>query len=503
MPCPGFHHTPDQLERQKLAWKASKESLLQEAGRHWSLFEAEHQIVVLNKNEVPLRAKGKHRGQPAMGSDIRIRCGCGREETKVLTPKTMANGHLALCKECSYKIGREKSAKARTGTKHTEETKQKMRAWWDSQNGKGTAREIAMKLVIADILGTVTNWDSLVLTTHGSPAEYVDGKRQDIHFVCRNCGAPSKQAYRHIGALSPTCGTCQRSEKWVGEGTLRSQGERDFGDFLKTLGKVVESHKGLIAPYELDFILPDQKVAIEYDGLYWHSEAHKAKDYHLIKTEACEKVGVHLIHVFEDEWLHKQEIVKDRLRHLIIQPSSRRVHARSCIIVKENTKELIPFFNENHLQGWVGSVEAYTARVDGELIAAMTFSPARMGIGAGGDHWELVRFAVKSGVHSPGIASRLLAAFRKIHPTEVILSFADRRWSQGRLYEAIGFKLLRKSPPNYWYLKRDHRFHRLAFRKDRLVAEGFEKEKSEHQIMLERGFLRIWDCGTLVYRLDP
>jgi len=70
------------------------------------------------------------------------------------------------------------------------------------------------------------------------------------------------------------------------------------------------NNRSVLNCLELDIYLPEYNVAIEFNGLYWHSELYKEKDYHLNKTLECKKKGVDLLHIFEDDWVFKQDIIK-------------------------------------------------------------------------------------------------------------------------------------------------------------------------------------------------
>ncbi|MDA3779279.1 MAG: hypothetical protein PF487_03455, partial [Bacteroidales bacterium] len=106
---------------------------------------------------------------------------------------------------------------------------------------------------------------------------------------------------------------------------------------------------------EIDIYLPDYKLGIEFDGLYWHSDLFKEKNYHLNKTIECEKQDIHLLHVFEDEWIYKKEIVKSIIKSKlgIIE---NKIFARKCIIKEiSDNNSIRNFLNINHLQSFVGS----------------------------------------------------------------------------------------------------------------------------------------------------
>ena len=53
------------------------------------------------------------------------------------------------------------------------------------------------------------------------------------------------------------------------------------------------------------------------------------------------------------------------------------------------------------------------------------------------------------------------------------------------------------SKPNYWYVINNLRFYRFNFRKSILIKNGYDKNKTEKEIMFERGIYRIYDCGNI------
>ena len=114
--------------------------------------------------------------------------------------------------------------------------------------------------------------------------------------------------------------------------------------------------------------------------------------------------------------------------------------------------------------------------------------------------YELLRFCNKLNTTVVGGASKLLKHFVKVHNPKEIISYCDRRWSQGNMYEKLGFKFDHVSQPNYYYVINGKRENRFKYRKSELIKQGFNKDKSEHEIMLERGIYRIYDCGTKVYK---
>jgi nitrite reductase/ring-hydroxylating ferredoxin subunit len=274
-------------------------------------------------------------------------------------------------------------------------------------------------------------------------------------------------------------------------------------EFIQTnyMGEIITNSKQIIAPLELDIYLPELKLAFEFNGLWWHNELNKEPKYHLYKTEACEAQDIQLIHIYEDDWLYKRDIVESRILNLLGQ--SKRIYARQCKLKEVKDNQLIRQFLEmNHLQSFVGSKVKLGLFYEEQLVSLMTFGQKRkvMNSSSKEGEWELLRFCNQKGYNVIGGASKLFKYFMKTFKPKEIISYADRSWSQGGLYEKLGFKYVSKTPPNYYYVVNGIRKHRFNYRKDKLVKEGFEASKSEHKIMLERGLYRIYDSGSLKFK---
>lgn len=275
--------------------------------------------------------------------------------------------------------------------------------------------------------------------------------------------------------------------------------EQEIAKFISSLGITIETNnRSVISPYELDIYLPDKNIAIEYDGLYWHGEASNNKDkkYHINKTNLCNNKGIQLIHIFEDEWLYKKNIVKDKLKHLLRVSSALKVYARKCFIREIDINAASSFCDLYHIQGYAQCKIKLGAFFAGELVAVMTFSKFSIAKGraASKDSWELSRFCTKYTV--VGIASKLLSYFKNNYAWNHIISYADKRWSVGNVYKKLGFLYKRDTKPGYWYTLGKKRLHRFGFRRNTLSGDG-----TEWQIMQSRGYDRIWDCGHMLFEI--
>jgi hypothetical protein len=252
--------------------------------------------------------------------------------------------------------------------------------------------------------------------------------------------------------------------------------------------------------YELDIYLPKENIAFEYNGLYWHCEVNKDRNYHINKTIACEERGIRLFHVFEDEWQYKQEIVKSMIRNLFNQ-TTRKIYARKCEIREVDSKDSRKFLNNNHLQGYCNSQVRLGLYHNNELVSLMTFGKSRHFVGNGKTEWELLRFCNAINTTVIGGASKLLNHFIKEYNPNEIISYADRRWSNGNLYEKLGFKKYNESKPSYYYIIDRKRIYRFNLRKSVLIEKfGCPKDMSEHEFCLRQKWYRIYDCGCLCYK---
>lgn len=282
-----------------------------------------------------------------------------------------------------------------------------------------------------------------------------------------------------------------------------SSHEIEIKTFIKSLDvKIIENTRKIIKSFELDIYLPDHKIAIEYNGLYWHSEIYKDKNYHLNKTQLCSEQDIQLIHIFEDEWLNKQDIVKSRLKN-ILGLTQKRVYGRKCEIKEVSTKQAREFLINNHLQGYSNSSIRLGLYYENKLVSLMTFGNLRKILGQNKkeNSYELLRFVNELDTSVIGGADKLFKYFIKNYNPKEVISYADKRWSVGNLYEKLGFEFVHDSKPSYFYIINKERKYRFNYRKDLLVKDGYDKAKSEHDIMLERGIYRIYDSGNKKYIL--
>ena len=284
---------------------------------------------------------------------------------------------------------------------------------------------------------------------------------------------------------------------------LFSKEEESLTDFISSIEKdTIISERSILNGYEIDTYLPKKKIGFEFDGLYWHCSDKKSINYHLDKTEKCKEKGVALYHIFEDEWLYKRDIIESKIKN-ILGISENKIFARKCVIKEIDSLSLKLFLEKNHLQGNVNSKYRYGLFYNNELVSIMSFGHLRKNLGSNGgdDEYELLRFCNKLNTTVVGGASRLLKHFIKEVKPKRIISYVDKRWSSGKLYDKLGFTHIHDSKPNYFYIIGKRRENRFRYRKSILVKEGYDPSKTEFQIMNERNIKRIYDCGAMVFEM--
>lgn len=285
------------------------------------------------------------------------------------------------------------------------------------------------------------------------------------------------------------------------ENIIKSTGEEEIINYLKSIydGEIIIRSRDIISPQEIDIYIPKLKLAIEFNGLFWHTEENgKDKNYHINKTNLCAEKGIQLIHILEDEWNDKQQIVKARLKHLI-KRTPYKIFARKCVIKEIDNFTAAKFINKYHLQGNSAASVRLGLFYKNRLVSVMTFCKSRFNKKY---DWELARFASVFNFSIIGGASKLLTYFRK-HYHGSIISYADKRWSTGNLYRQLGFKELQDSSPGYFYTKGNKRYSRIKFQKHKLkdVLKNFDPSISETENMRNNNYHRIWDCGNKVFEI--
>lgn len=281
----------------------------------------------------------------------------------------------------------------------------------------------------------------------------------------------------------------------------RSSYEEEIAEFLDLHNiSYKRNFHGICHPRQVDFYIKDFNIAIEFNGLYWHSQfaGKKDKKYHSSKQDLCARQGIQLLTIFEDEWIDRHQVIKNKILHLCGK-TRKIIGARKIQIeIATDMTEIKEFLLSNHLQGKTEAISlALVGKLDDEIVSVMTLRRHLEG-------HDMTRYCVKNDASYPGLFSKFISHIRKHNLCSSIVTFADLRWSIGDVYEKAGFSMVATIAPDYFYTDYKKRDHKFNYRKDKLKTRyGIEiDDKTELEIIKELGLDRIWDCGKIKYKLD-
>ena len=269
----------------------------------------------------------------------------------------------------------------------------------------------------------------------------------------------------------------------------------------------IKCEKYIIENKEIDIYLPDFKLGIEFDGIYYHSNKFKDKNYHLNKTNLCEQRDIQLLHIFENEWVNKKEIIKSIIKSKL-SIFNNKILANECMIKEIDSITASNFLNTNHIQGNINSKVKIGLFYNDDLVSVMTFGKKRTAIInkiGFDDEYKIYRFCNKINTQVIDGASKLLNYFIKTYKPKSIIILVDRRYSQGNLYKQLGFKFIENIKPNYWYFHINNtlkKYYRFKFSKDILIKQGFDLKKTKKEMMYSNGYIHIYDSGSKKYKLE-
>lgn len=334
-------------------------------------------------------------------------------------------------------------------------------------------------------------------------SEIYKNEKSNLKFKCNKCQTEYEKCWNDIMSWW-MCRKCNPFSN--------SSYEEELKLYLANFNtEIISKYQNIKNPItgrmlEIDLYLPELQTGIEFDGLYWHSNEHQLNDnYHINKTELANKQNINLIHIFEDEWILKKNIVLSRISNILNLPSINKIYARKCIIKTIDFDQKRTFLEKNHIQGNDISCINLGLFYNDNLVSVMTFSKGNISKGhiQKDNIYELSRFCNLCFYKIPGAASKLLNFFKHNYTWNEIFSYADRRWSNGNLYYKLGFELNSIIKPNYWYMNKQNilkRIHRFSYRKSILKnMKNYDENLTEQEIMKKEGFIWIYDCGNLKF----
>ncbi len=307
------------------------------------------------------------------------------------------------------------------------------------------------------------------------------------HNFNHNFEITSDAYHFRVNNNTPLCTVCNPI------GDSKSIKEKVLYEYIKNIysGDVISGYRDGL---EIDIYLPELKLGFEFNGLYHHSNKFKVnKNYHLDKTNHFKDRGIRIIHIWEDDYNNRLDIVRSQIKNLI-GLSDEKIFARKCIIKILDRKISTKFLNDNHIQGHVNSSIKLGLYYQDELVSIMTFDSfeGRKKMEDGG--WNLNRFCNKINTNVIGSASKLLSYFIKIYNPTRIVSYADKDWSIGNLYYTLGFDKKSESKPDYKYIVNKKRVHKSRYKKSKLNTTLTESKQMEIN-----GINKVYDCGKIKF----
>lgn len=270
----------------------------------------------------------------------------------------------------------------------------------------------------------------------------------------------------------------------------------EFSKMLDRYGINSELEFG-IDKYSYDIKIDNFLIEIDptpTHNINWNPWKHPVdKNYHINKTRLANENGYRCIHVFD--WDDKDKIVD------LVNPNKRRVYARNCCIKIINDNKISNEFLFNyHLQGTCRNQDIIIGLYNNdELLQIMTFGRPRYNKNY---QYELLRLCTKNNTVVVGGAEKLFNYFIHNYNPYSIISYCDNSKFRGDIYTRLGMELLDYGNPTcHWYNGDRHITDNLLRKQgfDRLFGTSYGKGTDNNQLMLDHGFVQIYDCGQSVY----
>lgn len=325
-----------------------------------------------------------------------------------------------------------------------------------------------------------------------SPSTITRGSGQKVWWACEKNHEWEAYPYSRTGRKNSSCPVCAA-------GKTVSKAEIEIFTYLSGIGVLLEQSNRIILKdnKELDIFVPEKKIAIEYNGLYWHSEEQgKGRTYHYDKWLECKEQGIQLIQIWEDDWNRNPEQIKKMLTHKIGLSKELKFFARNTEIQVLNLTQAKIFLEDNHIQGfangsyYLGLTEKGTPE---KLLAVLVLKNEA---GTNGKVLNIIRYATAANM--VGGFTKLLSYAAKTYVPDSFITFSDNCVSDGGLYKNNGFIVDKELKPDYMYVIKGERKHKFSYRIKRFINDPellWEESLTESQLAKLNNLPRIWDAG--------
>ena len=262
--------------------------------------------------------------------------------------------------------------------------------------------------------------------------------------------------------------------------------EQDILEFCKQYyPSIISRSRSLLGNgKEIDMYIPDLKLGIEFNGLYWHSEEKgKDKQYHLEKTKAARNNGIDLVQIFEDEWVNHSDIVKSILLYKM-NKLDHIIDSSVCIIKLLSNDECIEFLNNNHLSGYIKTSINIGLFDNDELLASMHINNSDT-------KYKIERFCIKNFYNSNDSFSILFNYVLSNYNVSAVYICSDNRYDNIDKYEEFGMHYFNELDPLEYYIINSYtKITNNSLYS--LLKEDIDVNK----------FNKIYDCGYKIYEYN-
>lgn len=276
--------------------------------------------------------------------------------------------------------------------------------------------------------------------------------------------------------------------------------ETQIIEYIKELGHIfIQNDRTIIHPKELDIVIPSHKLAIEINGLYWHSyhpDIHvRNKQYnHLDKTERANKVGYDLFHITDWQWNNKNQIIKSMIKNKLGMCNN-KIYARKTTIKKVDATTARNFYSRTHLKGFKGSTAHYGLYYNNTIVMCMSVSIKHSEL-----HIERLSSEIDTIV--TGGANKLLNFAIKSSNVNKVISYCDRNHSNGNVYEKMGFELIGHTGTDYFWTNGTDIINRQKTQHKNMKKwlPLYNSSLTEKQNMFNNNYRIYYGCGSFKYQ---
>ncbi len=315
-------------------------------------------------------------------------------------------------------------------------------------------------------------------------------ERERLKFLCTVCNT---EFYDHLdNGHIPVCPNCTKNQ---------TKPEQLLISFLKEKAVQFETgNRTEISPFEIDIFIPEKRIGVEINGIYYHTvenlrrlrglSEREAKNYHRLKWILSTQNNIRLIQFWDSEVIRKKDIVFSIVASAI--GINQKVYARDCYIEEITEEDAYRFFLQNHINDEPVLGKNFALKKNEEILQAISVGKARFGLNG----YEIYRIATKNGFNVVGGTQRLIKYVIQNIGITKLYSYVNLRLFTGKSLEKIGFKRIKITEPDFYYTKD---FINL------IPRERFMRSKtgiSEKEFVEKEGYKKIYGVGHALYMLE-